>query len=172
MLKLQACNFWSLLSNYDHLENDLVRCLLLLRLVEDVDAPARLVGSVWYVVPPAALVLIGELLDSSNVFLIELDLLEVLRNPGRSNGLGDDGVTTNLAPGKDDLCGCGSLLLGNSLDLRAGDEERNVEEVVAEGRVGSDVNVLLLSVSNELLARKNGVALDLVDGGNEVGLLN
>jgi len=155
-----------------HLENNLVRCLLLLGLVEDVYAPARLVCSVWYIVPSATLVLIGELLNSSNVLLIELDLLEVLSNPGGGDRLGNDGVSADLAPGKDDLSGCSSLFLSNSLDLRASDEEGNVEEVVAESRVGGDVDVLLLGVGNELLARKNGVALDLVDSGNEVCLLN
>ena len=81
-------------------------------------------------------------------------------------------MTANLTPGKDDLSWCGALLLGDSLDLGTSDEERDVEEVVTKGRVGSDVDVLLLGVSDELLAREDRVALDLVDSGNKTSLLN
>lgn len=154
------------------LEDDLVGRFLLLRLIEDVDAPARLVRGVRHIVPPATLVLVRKLLNRSNLLLAELNLLEVLRNPRRCDRLRDDRVSTDLAPGKDDLSGCDTLLLGNSLDLRACDEERDVEEVVAEGGVGGDVNVLLLGVGDELLAGENRVTLDLVDGRDEAGLLN
>ena len=116
--------------------------------------------------------LIRELLDSRNILLGELNLLEVLCNSGRSDRFGNDGVTTNLAPGQDNLSWRSALLLGDSLNFRTCDEKRNVEEVVAKGRVGSDVNVLLLGVSNELLAGEDRVSLDLVDGGNEISLLN
>jgi hypothetical protein len=51
-------------------------------------------------------------------------------------------------------------------------EEWDVEEVVTEGRVGGDVDVLLLGVGDELLAREDGVTLDLVDGRDEAGLFN
>lgn len=81
-------------------------------------------------------------------------------------------MTADLAPGKDDLSRCSSLLLGDGLDLGTCDEERDVEEVVAEGGVGGDVDVLLLGVGDELLAWKDGVTLDLVDSRDEIGLLN
>ena len=155
-----------------HLEYNLVRRFLLLRLVEDVDAPAGFVRSVRHIVPPATLMLIRELLDSSDIIFAKFDLLEVLCNPGGGNRLGDDRVTADLAPGQNDLSGCSALILGYGLDLRTCDEERDVKEVVAEGRVGGDVDVLLLGVGDELLARKDGVTLDLVNSRNEVGLLD
>ena len=116
--------------------------------------------------------LIRELLDRSNVLLIKLNLLEVLCNSGRSDRLGNDRVSADLTPGENDLSGCGALLLGDSLNLRTGDEERDVEEVVTKGGVGGDVDVLLLSIGDKLLARKNRVALDLVNGRDEAGLLD
>lgn len=116
-----------------HLEYNLVRRLLLLRLVEDVDAPARLVGGVRHVVPSPTLMLIRELLDSGDIFFAEFDFLEVLCNPGRCDRLGDDRVTADLTPGQNDLSWCSALLFGDSLDLGTCDEERDVEEVVAEG---------------------------------------
>ena len=116
--------------------------------------------------------LVGELLNSSNVLLIKLNLLEVLCDPGRGDRLGNDRVSTDLTPGKDDLSRSGAFLLSNGLHLRTGDQEGDVEEVVAEGGVGGDVNVLLLGVGDELLAGENRVTLDLVDGRDEAGLLN
>lgn len=68
-----------------YLENNLVRRLLLLGLVEDVDTPARLVSGVWYIVPPATLVLVRELLNGRNIILVKLDLLEVFCDPGGSD---------------------------------------------------------------------------------------
>ena len=41
-----------------YLQDDLVGCLLLLWLIEDVDAPPGLVGRVWNIVPSPALVFI------------------------------------------------------------------------------------------------------------------
>lgn len=116
--------------------------------------------------------LVRELLDSSNFLFAQLDLLEVLCNPGRCNGLGDDGMTANLAPSKDNLSGRGTLLLSDSLNLRACDEEGDIEKVVAEGGVSGNVDVLLLGVGNELLARKDGVTLDLVNCRDKIRLLN
>ena len=81
-------------------------------------------------------------------------------------------MAANLAPGKDDLSGCSALLLSDSLDLRSSDKERDVEEVVTKGGVGSNVDVLLLGISDKLLAGKDRVALDLVDGGDKSGLFN
>lgn len=115
-----------------HLKYDLVGCLLLLRLVEDVDAPARLVGGVRHIVPPAALVLIRKLLNSGDILLAEFNFFEVLCDSGGGNRFGNDRVTADLTPGQDNLSRCSTLLLSDSLDLRTCDEKRDVEEVVAE----------------------------------------
>lgn len=155
-----------------HLDDDVDAGLLLFGLVEDVDGPAGLVSCVGHVEPSPTLVLIRVLLDSLQVLLIQLDLLEVLSNTRGGDRLGDDGVSTDLAPCQDDLGGGGTLLLGDGLDLRAGDDEGEVERVVTECRVGGDVDVLLLGVLDELLAGEDGVALDLVDGGDNAGLVN
>jgi hypothetical protein len=87
-------------------------------------------------------------------------------------------VATNLGPGKEDLCGCdlGALLLGetlrNGLDLGVGEEERGVDHVVSKGRVGGNVNVLLLAVSDELRLDEERVTLDLVGSGSDTGTLD
>ena len=76
---------------------------------------------------------IGELLDGLDVLVIQLNLLEVLSNSSRGDGLGNDGVSANLTPGKNDLCWSGALLFGDGLDLWTCDEERDVEEVCLVG---------------------------------------
>jgi hypothetical protein len=81
-------------------------------------------------------------------------------------------VATHLRPCENDLRWRCALLLRNSLDLGAVDEQRDVKEVVAKSGVGSDVDVLLLGVGDELLAREDRVTLDLVDSRDKAGLLN
>jgi hypothetical protein len=76
----------------------------------------------------------------------------------------------------------------------AGDEEGDVEHVVAEGLiarfyqyfdhfhvqyrgdmtygVGSDMDPLLLAVLNQVVALQDGVTLDLVDGGHNSGTVD
>lgn len=76
-------------------------------------------------------------------------------------GASDGGVTGALGNG-----------LGNLLNDGVGEQERNVDDVVAEGRVGSDVNVLLLAVFNELVALQNGMTLNLVGSGHNTGGVN
>lgn len=126
---------------------------LLLLLVEDVNVPAGLVctivsgslssdggrekhtGSIRSVVAATVStqgVDLGDLLGS------ELDLLEVVANARGSHRLGDDTATLDLGPGEDDV-GTGDLSagtlgdgLGDLLDLRAGDQERDVKHVVTE----------------------------------------
>lgn len=116
--------------------------------------------------------LVREFLDRLDIFIVELNLLEVLRDTGSRYRLGDDGVATDLAPGQDDLSGSSPLLLSDGLDLWSCDEKRDVEEVVAKGRVGGDVNVLLLGVGDELVAGEDRVALDLVNSRNNAGLVD
>lgn len=72
-----------------------------------------------------------------------------------------DGVTGTLGNGLSDL-----------LHFRTGDQERNVEHVVAKRGVGSDVDALLLAVLNKVVALQDGVALDLVGGGDNTGAVN
>lgn len=113
------------------LDNDLVRRVLLLGLVEDVDRPPGLVGNVRDV--EAARLLLADALDLLEVLLGQLDLLEVLLDARCGDRLGDDGVAADLGPGKDDLGG-GRLVGG--CDLLNGvvlDEQRQAEHVVAEG---------------------------------------
>lgn len=85
--------------------------------------------------------LIRVLLDSLEILLIQLNLLEVLRNARGSYRLGDDRVAADLAPCEDDLRRSNTLLLGDGLDLRTSNDEGQVEEVVTEGGVGGDVNL-------------------------------
>lgn len=133
-------------------DNDLIGRIALLRLVENIDAPSWLVRCVWDIVPPATLMFIREFLNSSDIFLRELDLLEVLCDPGWRHRLGNDGVTTDLAPSQDHLRWGSSLLFRDGFDFGACDEQWDVEEVVAECGVGGNVDVLLFSVLDEFLA--------------------
>lgn len=109
---------------------------LLLLLAEDVDIPARLVGSVWDV---EAAGLLAERRHPLNFLGSKLDLLEIAFNPSFRDTLRNDTVATDLRPGEDDLGG-GDFLAeslgdvgGNRLDLVAGDEERETEHVVTKG---------------------------------------
>jgi hypothetical protein len=72
-----------------------------------------------------------------------------------------DGFTSALSNGLSDL-----------LHFRAGDQEGNVKTVVAKGRVGSNVDTLLLAVLNKVVALQDGVTLNLVGGGNNTGAVN
>lgn len=108
-----------------------MRSVLLLGLVEDVDRPSRLVGSVRDVV--ATTLLLADLLNLLKVLLGKLDLLEVVADAGSSDGLGDDRVATDLSPGEDNLCGRGVETLSNLLDGLVLDEEGLADHVVAEG---------------------------------------
>lgn len=132
----------------------------------------KLTSCVRHVISPPSLVLLTHLFDSSNIFRAQLNLLEILPDPGRRHALGDDGVAANLAPSQNDLCRGSADLIGNRLDLGAGDEQRDIEEVVAKGRVGGNMDILLLCKSDELLGAENRVTLDLVDGGDDAGLLD
>lgn len=86
------------------------------------------------------------------------------------DGLGNDGVAADLGPGEDDLGGGGVELLSDLLDDVVLDEQGQAEAVVAEGGVGGDVDALLLGVLDEgVVLLEEGVALDLVDGGDDAG---
>ena len=64
------------------LDNDLVLSRLLIRLAEDVNVPARLVGSVGGVVTSAV---IAQSADLLHLFGEELDLLEVITDARRGD---------------------------------------------------------------------------------------
>jgi hypothetical protein len=152
------------------LDNDLVGGLLLLRLAKDVYGPPGLVGSVWDV--EAARLVLADLLDLLEVVVGKLDLLEVITNAAGGNGLGDDGVTANLSPGEDDLCGRGTDSVGDLLDGLVGDEQRLTDHVVTESRVLGNVNTLLTHPLDEVGLEKARVALDLVGGRCDTSLVD
>lgn len=70
---------------------------LLLGLAEDINVPARLVGSVRSVITLAVL---AENADLLNLLGGELNLLEVVTDARGSHRLGDDTVSTDLGPGE------------------------------------------------------------------------
>lgn len=70
---------------------------LLLRLAEDIDIPARLVGGIRSVVTLPVLTQGANLL---NLLGSEFNLLEVVTNARRCNRLGDDTMSTDLRPGE------------------------------------------------------------------------
>lgn len=118
---------------------------------------------------------LAELVQRSDSLVIQINLLEVLGNASRGDGLGDDGVAANLGPGEDDLSGGDglALLLGqvlcDGLDLVGADEQREALGVVAKGGVGGDDDALLGGVLDQGLVGETRVALDLVDGGDDAG---
>jgi hypothetical protein len=126
---------------------------------------------------------LANLVNGLDGLVVELDLLEVGANARGGDRLGDDAASAgrgaaDLGPGEDDLGG-GDLLalglgeaLGDGLDLGGVDEEGQAEAVVAKGRVGGDVDVLGVAVGEEVLLGQLGVALDLVDGGDDTGVLD
>lgn len=81
-------------------------------------------------------------------------------------------------PGEDNLGGGhglalgGAEALGDGLDLGDVDEEGETPGVVAKGGVGGQDNALLLEVCDELGVGEARVALDLVGGGDDTGVLD
>lgn len=74
-------------------------------------------------------------------------------------------MAADLGPGQHDLRAGGVVLLGDGLDGGVSDEQGQAEAVVAEGRVGGNVDALLLGVGDEgVVLVQSWVALDLVDG--------
>lgn len=87
-------------------------------------------------------------------------------------------MTTNLRPGQNHLrSGDGLALslgeaLGDGLDLGLIDEQGNADVVVAEGGVGGNEDVLLGAVVDHGGVGEAGVALDLVHGGDNAGVVD
>jgi hypothetical protein len=117
-------------SYQERLHDNLVRCVLLLRLAEDVDGPSGLVGDIGNVEAPG--LSLADSLNLLDVFLGELNLLKVLLDARRGDRLGDHAVAANLGPGKDDLCRSGSDTAGNLLDLLVFEQEGLADHVVSE----------------------------------------
>lgn len=113
------------------LDNDFVRCILLLGFVEDVDRPPRLVGNVRDVEP--ARLLLSNTLNLLKVFAGQFDLLEVFLDARGGDRLGDNRVSADLCPCEDDLGRGGFVLLSNLLDDVVLDKEWEAEHVVSEG---------------------------------------
>lgn len=113
-----------------HLDNDLVWCLLLFRLVEDVDGPSGLIGNIRNV--ESSSLLLSNLLDLLEILLGQFNLLEVLLDARGGNRLGNDRVTAHLSPGENNLCRGSANSAGNFLDGIVLNEKRNTEHVVTE----------------------------------------
>lgn len=151
-------------------EDDLVRGSLLSGLAKDIHVPALAVrdGDV----EPEVSDLLEEARDGLVVVVRKLDLLKVGLDARLCDRLGDDRVAALDAPGDEDLCGVGVELVGDGLDLRVVYDLGLAGEVVAEGRVGGDVDVVLCAVGDEVVLGEEGVCLDLVDGGGDAGGLD
>ena len=145
---------------------------LLLRLAKDINVPSGLVGHVRDVVAAGVL---ANLADLIHFFLRQVDLLEVLDDTVWSHGLGDDTVAAHLGPGQDDLRRCHGPThtlggtVGDLLDLVPGDEKGFTDHVVTKGRVGGDVDALLLAVGDQGVGLQERVTFDLVGSGNDAG---
>jgi len=81
-------------------------------------------------------------------------------------------VATDLSPSKDDLCGRGTDTVGDLLDGLVLDEQGLANHVVAESRVLGDVDALLSHPLDEFGLEETGVALDLVGGRGDTGLVD
>lgn len=66
----------------------------------------------------------------------------------------------------------GGQALGDGFDFGSVDQKGDVEQVVPEGGVRGDEDVLGGGVLDELGLREAGVALDLVDGGDDAGVFD
>lgn len=83
-----------------------------------------------------------------------------------------------LEEGEDDLSRSdlltlrGGETLCNGNNLGAVEEQGDTTAVVAEGRVGSEVDVVLGVELDELLLLETGVALDLVDSRGDTGVVD
>lgn len=113
-------------------------------------------------------VLSTEGVDDSHVLLGELEVegLEVGLDAVGSQRFGEDNVAAGSVPVEEDLSWALAVLLS---DLANG---RVLELVAAgEGRVGLNGDAVLAAGVDEVLALAEGVYLDLVDGGDNGGLL-
>lgn len=124
-------------------------------------------------VDKASVSALSNLVDSSELLLSKLEVLEVALNTGWVRRLGQDSVATLETPGNEDLskgsigllcdleeCGVCRNFLAGAWDLILG----------PEGRVGLDENVVLLAVLDDFVVGKEGMNLDLVDRGRHLSI--
>ena len=84
-------------------------------------------------------------------------------------------MAAHLGPGQDDLRRCHGPThtlggtVGDLLDLVPGDEKGFTDHVVTKGRVGGDVDALLLAVGDQGVGLQERVTFDLVGSGNDAG---
>lgn len=114
-------------------------------------------------------VLRAEGVDGLNVRLgkLEVERLQVALDAAGSERLGEDNVAAGGVPVQKDLSGSLVVLLGNSAD-------GGILELVAasEGRVGLDLDAVLVAELDESLTLAERVDLDLVDSGDNLGVVD
>lgn len=87
-------------------------------------------------------------------------------------------MAADLRPGEDHLRGRHRLALrlrqplGDGLDFGGVDQQGQAEQVVAEGRVRRDQDVLLRGVLDEFRLGETWVAFYLVGGGDDASVLD
>ena len=117
---------------------------------------------------------LGNLVDSGEVLVAELDGLKVGLDTLGVGGLGEHAVAAAETPGNEDLGQGVAALLGDLVEgLVLGDTLAGGGDLVlgAQRRVGLGQDVLGEAVVDQLVVRQEGVDLNLVDHGHDLGVL-
>ena len=125
-------------------------------------------------VDKAAVTALGDLIDSRKVLITELDALEVGLNALGVGALGEHTVTTTQTPGNENLSKGVATLFGNSIEgLVLSDPLTSGGDLVlgTQRRVGLGHDVLGEAVLHQLVVGQEGVNLNLVDLGEDLGVL-
>ena len=113
-------------------------------------------------------VLLAELIDGLDILggELEVEAVEVALDAVGSQALGQDNVAASSVPVEEDLGGGLAVLLSDAADGR-------VLELVASGerRVRLDEDAVLGAEVDKSLALAEGVELHLVDGGDDLGVV-
>lgn len=107
--------------------------------------------------------------DGLKVLVVELDGLKVALDAVGGDGLGDLDEVLLQTPSNEDLGGGLTELLGDLLDGLSVNVARLARHIVAERRVGGEVDIVVLQVREELGLDERRVRLDLVHGGDDAG---
>lgn len=114
----------------------------------------------------------GNLVDSLEVGVSEIDALEVAVDSRGSRALGENNVTSSQTPCNEDLSKSVAALLGDLVENGIGVDllasGRNLV-LRAQGRVGSGHDVLREAVVDQVGVGQEGVDLNLVDSGLDLG---
>lgn len=96
----------------------------------------------------------------------EVEAVQVALNARGGQALGQNNVASSSVPVEQDLGSALVVLLGNGVDC-------GVFKLVttSQGRVSLDLNAVLVAKLDESLALAEGVNFDLVDSGNDGGIL-